>query len=95
EKVLREVYEVPVGEGSPFVVTDFPTAELVKTDGGTSSSAPYLSGMTRSPTRVTGGFQRVLRRTSEKAVTVARHPASADRAGVATRVGRLAETQID
>ncbi|MFV2119056.1 UDP-glucose dehydrogenase family protein [Streptomyces sp. Act-28] len=31
EKVLREVYEVPVGEGSPFVVTDFPTAELVKT----------------------------------------------------------------
>ncbi|MFJ8696649.1 UDP-glucose dehydrogenase family protein [Streptomyces roseolilacinus] len=31
EKVLREVYEVPIGEGSPFVVTDFPTAELVKT----------------------------------------------------------------
>ncbi|WP_149179079.1 UDP-glucose/GDP-mannose dehydrogenase family protein [Streptomyces sp. TRM49041] len=31
EKLLREVYEVPVGEGSPFVVTDFPTAELVKT----------------------------------------------------------------
>ncbi|URM91145.1 UDP-glucose/GDP-mannose dehydrogenase family protein [Streptomyces sp. MRC013] len=31
EKALREVYEVPVGEGSPFVVTDFPTAELVKT----------------------------------------------------------------
>ncbi|MEU2547674.1 UDP-glucose/GDP-mannose dehydrogenase family protein [Streptomyces roseolus] len=31
EKVLREVYAVPVAEGSPFVVTDFPTAELVKT----------------------------------------------------------------
>ncbi|MCP9958734.1 UDP-glucose dehydrogenase family protein [Streptomyces sudanensis] len=31
EKALREVYEVPVGEGVPFVVTDFPTAELVKT----------------------------------------------------------------
>ncbi|MEU3449929.1 UDP-glucose/GDP-mannose dehydrogenase family protein [Streptomyces thermolilacinus] len=31
EKVMREVYEVPVNEGSPFVVTDFPTAELVKT----------------------------------------------------------------
>ncbi|WP_175408129.1 UDP-glucose/GDP-mannose dehydrogenase family protein [Streptomyces sp. TRM64462] len=31
EKILREVYEVPVGQGSPFVVTDFPTAELVKT----------------------------------------------------------------
>ncbi|MFJ7130236.1 UDP-glucose dehydrogenase family protein [Streptomyces sp. NPDC098101] len=31
EKLLREVYAVPVGEGSPFVVTDFPTAELVKT----------------------------------------------------------------
>ncbi|OEJ95983.1 UDP-glucose dehydrogenase family protein [Streptomyces thermolilacinus] len=31
EKVMREVYEVPVGQGSPFVVTDFPTAELVKT----------------------------------------------------------------
>ncbi|MET9952232.1 UDP-glucose/GDP-mannose dehydrogenase family protein [Streptomyces sp. NPDC006339] len=31
EKTLREVYAVPVGEGSPFVVTDYPTAELVKT----------------------------------------------------------------
>ncbi|MFJ6519492.1 UDP-glucose dehydrogenase family protein [Streptomyces filamentosus] len=31
EKLLREVYAVPVGEGSPFVVGDFPTAELVKT----------------------------------------------------------------
>ncbi|WP_225803371.1 UDP-glucose/GDP-mannose dehydrogenase family protein [Streptomyces sp. NK15101] len=31
EKTLREVYAVPVGGGSPFVVTDFPTAELVKT----------------------------------------------------------------
>ncbi|WP_236243407.1 UDP-glucose/GDP-mannose dehydrogenase family protein [Streptomyces sp. CC228A] len=31
EKILREVYETPIGEGSPFVVTDFPTAELVKT----------------------------------------------------------------
>ncbi|MFD9218189.1 UDP-glucose dehydrogenase family protein [Streptomyces sp. NPDC059544] len=31
EKVLREVYATPIVEGSPFVVTDFPTAELVKT----------------------------------------------------------------
>ncbi|MFF7655426.1 UDP-glucose dehydrogenase family protein [Streptomyces sp. NPDC007983] len=31
EKVLREVYATPITEGSPFVVTDFPTAELVKT----------------------------------------------------------------
>ncbi|MEU7283081.1 UDP-glucose/GDP-mannose dehydrogenase family protein [Streptomyces sp. NPDC045431] len=31
EKVLREVYATPMEEGSPFVVTDFPTAELVKT----------------------------------------------------------------
>ncbi|HCA87501.1 MAG TPA: UDP-glucose 6-dehydrogenase [Streptomyces sp.] len=31
EKQLREVYETPLAEGSPFVVTDFPTAELVKT----------------------------------------------------------------
>jgi len=31
EALLREVYATPVGEGSPFVVTDFPTAELVKT----------------------------------------------------------------
>ncbi|WAL95895.1 UDP-glucose dehydrogenase family protein [Streptomyces sp. Je 1-369] len=31
EKLLREVYAAPIGEGSPFVVTDFPTAELVKT----------------------------------------------------------------
>ena len=31
EKLLREVYATPVAGGSPFVVTDFPTAELVKT----------------------------------------------------------------
>jgi UDPglucose 6-dehydrogenase len=31
EKVLRDVYAKPIAEGSPFVVTDFPTAELVKT----------------------------------------------------------------
>ncbi|GAA2414611.1 UDP-glucose/GDP-mannose dehydrogenase family protein [Streptomyces glaucosporus] len=31
EELLREVYAKPVAEGSPFVVTDFPTAELVKT----------------------------------------------------------------
>ncbi|MEW2620584.1 UDP-glucose/GDP-mannose dehydrogenase family protein [Streptomyces sp. NPDC048106] len=31
EKLLREVYATPVEEGAPFVVTDFPTAELVKT----------------------------------------------------------------
>ncbi|MET8505969.1 UDP-glucose/GDP-mannose dehydrogenase family protein [Streptomyces sp. NPDC004787] len=31
EKLLREVYAVPVADGSPFVVTDYPTAELVKT----------------------------------------------------------------
>jgi UDPglucose 6-dehydrogenase len=31
EKQLREVYAQPIAEGSPFVVTDYPTAELVKT----------------------------------------------------------------
>ncbi|MEU6917745.1 UDP-glucose dehydrogenase family protein [Streptomyces olindensis] len=31
EKLLREVYATPIAEGSPFVVTDFPTSELVKT----------------------------------------------------------------
>ena len=31
EKLLREVYATPLTEGTPFVVTDFPTAELVKT----------------------------------------------------------------
>ncbi|MFI7012062.1 UDP-glucose dehydrogenase family protein [Streptomyces sp. NPDC050145] len=31
EKLLREVYATPVAEGTPFVVTDYPTAELVKT----------------------------------------------------------------
>ncbi|WP_282697701.1 UDP-glucose/GDP-mannose dehydrogenase family protein [Streptomyces sp. CC208A] len=31
EKLLREVYAAPIGEGSPLVVTDYPTAELVKT----------------------------------------------------------------
>ncbi|NEA54291.1 UDP-glucose/GDP-mannose dehydrogenase family protein [Streptomyces sp. SID13666] len=31
EKLLREVYATPVAEGTPFVVADYPTAELVKT----------------------------------------------------------------
>ncbi|MBO1336638.1 UDP-glucose/GDP-mannose dehydrogenase family protein [Streptomyces sp. VRA16 Mangrove soil] len=31
EKLLRDVYATPLAEGTPFVVTDFPTAELVKT----------------------------------------------------------------
>ncbi|MGP4113978.1 UDP-glucose dehydrogenase family protein [Streptomyces sp. 4N509B] len=31
ERLLREVYATPVAEGSPFLVTDLPTAELVKT----------------------------------------------------------------
>ncbi|MFK0169407.1 UDP-glucose dehydrogenase family protein [Streptomyces sp. NPDC090306] len=31
EHLLREVYATPIAEGTPFVVTDFPTAELVKT----------------------------------------------------------------
>jgi UDPglucose 6-dehydrogenase len=31
ERLMREVYAVPIAAGSPFVVTDFPTAELVKT----------------------------------------------------------------
>lgn len=30
EQLLREVYATPIAEGVPFVVTDFPTAELVK-----------------------------------------------------------------
>ncbi|MBQ0866469.1 UDP-glucose/GDP-mannose dehydrogenase family protein [Streptomyces sp. RK75] len=31
EGLLREVYARPIAEGTPFLVTDFPTAELVKT----------------------------------------------------------------
>jgi UDPglucose 6-dehydrogenase len=31
EALLREVYATPIAEGVPFVVTDFPTSELVKT----------------------------------------------------------------
>jgi UDPglucose 6-dehydrogenase len=31
EALLREVYATPLGEGTPFIVTDLPTAELVKT----------------------------------------------------------------
>ncbi|WP_051857063.1 UDP-glucose dehydrogenase family protein [Streptomyces sp. NRRL S-1868] len=30
EELLREVYAQPIAEGSPFLVTDYPTAELVK-----------------------------------------------------------------
>jgi UDPglucose 6-dehydrogenase len=31
ESLLREVYATPIAEGTPFVVADYPTAELVKT----------------------------------------------------------------
>ncbi|GAA2618646.1 UDP-glucose/GDP-mannose dehydrogenase family protein [Streptomyces axinellae] len=31
EELLRQVYATPVAEGSPFLVADYPTAELVKT----------------------------------------------------------------
>ncbi|WUH93243.1 UDP-glucose/GDP-mannose dehydrogenase family protein [Streptomyces sp. NBC_00433] len=31
ESLLREVYAKPVAEGTPFIATDYPTAELVKT----------------------------------------------------------------
>jgi UDPglucose 6-dehydrogenase len=31
EELLREVYAKPIAEGSPFIVMDYPTAELVKT----------------------------------------------------------------
>jgi UDPglucose 6-dehydrogenase len=31
EALLREVYAAPLAEGTPFVVADYPTAELVKT----------------------------------------------------------------
>ncbi|MFI7104021.1 UDP-glucose dehydrogenase family protein [Streptomyces sp. NPDC050161] len=31
EELLREVYATPIGEGSPFIVMDYPTSELVKT----------------------------------------------------------------
>ncbi|MER6052417.1 UDP-glucose/GDP-mannose dehydrogenase family protein [Streptomyces sp. BHT-5-2] len=31
EALLREVYATPIAEGSPFIVMDYPTAELVKT----------------------------------------------------------------
>ncbi|MFI6771102.1 UDP-glucose dehydrogenase family protein [Streptomyces sp. NPDC050355] len=31
EELLREVYATPIAEGSPFIVMDYPTAELVKT----------------------------------------------------------------
>ncbi|MGY4971265.1 UDP-glucose dehydrogenase family protein [Streptomyces nigrescens] len=31
EELLREVYATPITEGSPFIVMDYPTSELVKT----------------------------------------------------------------
>ncbi|MFI5526771.1 UDP-glucose dehydrogenase family protein [Streptomyces platensis] len=31
EELLREVYAKPIAEGSPFIVMDYPTSELVKT----------------------------------------------------------------
>jgi UDPglucose 6-dehydrogenase len=47
EKVLREVYARPVAEGSPFIVTDFPTAELVKTAANSflSTKISFINAM--------------------------------------------------
>ncbi|MGW1276072.1 UDP-glucose dehydrogenase family protein [Streptomyces tsukubensis] len=47
EKLLREVYAGPVAEGSPFVVTDFPTAELVKTAANSflSTKISFINAM--------------------------------------------------
>ncbi|MEU6078915.1 UDP-glucose/GDP-mannose dehydrogenase family protein [Streptomyces sp. NPDC047108] len=47
EKQLREVYAKPITEGSPFVVTDFPTAELVKTSANSflSTKISFINAM--------------------------------------------------
>ncbi|MGP4002099.1 UDP-glucose dehydrogenase family protein [Streptomyces sp. 8N706] len=47
EKQLREVYATPITEGSPFVVTDFPTAELVKTSANSflSTKISFINAM--------------------------------------------------
>ncbi|AZK94355.1 MULTISPECIES: UDP-glucose dehydrogenase family protein [Streptomyces] len=47
ERLLREVYAGPVAEGSPFVVTDFPTAELVKTAANSflSTKISFINAM--------------------------------------------------
>ncbi|MEV6313988.1 UDP-glucose/GDP-mannose dehydrogenase family protein [Streptomyces sp. NPDC051776] len=47
EKLLREVYAKPITEGSPFVVTDFPTAELVKTSANSflSTKISFINAM--------------------------------------------------
>jgi UDPglucose 6-dehydrogenase len=47
ERVLREVYATPIAEGSPFVVTDFPTAELVKTSANSflATKVSFINAM--------------------------------------------------
>ncbi|KIZ19100.1 UDP-glucose dehydrogenase family protein [Streptomyces natalensis] len=47
EELLREVYATPLAEGSPFVVTDFPTAELVKTAANAflATKISYINAM--------------------------------------------------
>ena len=47
EKQLREIYATPIAEGSPFVVTDYPTAELVKTSANSflATKISYINAM--------------------------------------------------
>ncbi|MCM2579208.1 UDP-glucose dehydrogenase family protein [Streptomyces meridianus] len=47
EKQLREIYATPIAEGSPFVVTDYPTAELVKASANSflATKISYINAM--------------------------------------------------
>src|SRR5690606_36301433 len=47
EELLREVYAGPTEEGSPFVVTDCPTAELVETsaDSFLATKISFINAM--------------------------------------------------
>ncbi|MER6913079.1 UDP-glucose/GDP-mannose dehydrogenase family protein [Streptomyces sp. NPDC000594] len=61
EKQLREVYATPVAEGSPFVVTDYPTAELVKTSANSflATKISFINAMAEVCEAAGGDVQKL------------------------------------
>ncbi|GLF99263.1 UDP-glucose dehydrogenase family protein [Streptomyces yaizuensis] len=61
EKLLREVYATPVGEGTPFVVTDYPTAELVKTSANSflATKISFINAMAEVCEAAGGDVQKL------------------------------------
>ncbi|ANW19901.1 UDP-glucose dehydrogenase family protein [Streptomyces clavuligerus] len=61
EKLLREVYATPIAGGSPLVVTDYPTAELVKTSANSflATKISFINAMAEVCEAAGGDVQKL------------------------------------